>query len=253
MHSPSKNLIQSVCNMQISNDVLEGEAMTIRFNDSRGNGQGADFVARTTQTCAELVQLLKQCKGRRIKYLAIETVGLSPDNVGLAALMVQNNAHGASAAIGICKCLPYEMPFLTHSHLDLDPLDTSARYADRLSMSASIERRAAYGATSRAKIANQPLMKYVEKGNQMQTHAPACYSGGAYIITGTPYIGYISSMVKVFISRLCTPGSCSCLGVRQYTHGRFDLQDHDAHMKVQPRLILPVHDGALAMFENLIC
>lgn len=161
--------------------------MNVEFIRSSRRNQPEDFLTGVIYTSAEILRVLWKCNMTSTTKLNIQTAGLTLASVHPSANMSFQRATGLSSALGICKCLVYEMPLLTNSHIELDPLEAvNTITKSKVVMPPSVTNDV-YGVTCRAKLASRPQMQYYKEG-KMFSKGVLAYSSGAYIFTGDLHV-----------------------------------------------------------------
>ncbi len=141
--------------------------------------QGTSLAATAAEASAALLRELQHHKLHGTKRISLPSTGVHTTAAQPAPMQPLSAILGHSAALGICKCLPYELPSLANEPFDQDPASTEA-------MSSSVagaEQGDMYGVATSSNTLRRPLMLY-RSSPAAGLGAVTSAQSSAYIITG---------------------------------------------------------------------
>ncbi len=168
---------------------------------------------------ARLLHMVQHHKARGTKRISVPSRGLHTAAALPASLQPTAAIVGHSAALGVCKCLPYELPLLTNEPIDYDAASAGLTYG----CDADMERGDMYGVAMSANTLTRPLMLY-RSASGASTGSAAIAPSSTYIITGKALIAHegfaahfhvrcrLVSRENDLLCRLNSQGSSMCTG-----------------------------------------
>lgn len=123
----------------------------------RSAPQQSSLVATATNASAALLRLLQHHKSQGTKRLSLPSRGVHSAASQLAPMQPLSAVLGHSAALGICKCLPYELPSLANEPCDIDPASAGSLFGVNVT---GAEQSDMYGVSTGTNTIRHPLMLY---------------------------------------------------------------------------------------------
>lgn len=137
------------------------------------------LAATATGAAAQLLCLLQHHKAQGTKRVSLASRGVHTAGTQPKPRLPLEAIIGHSAALGVCKCLPYELPSISNEPVEHDPASVVAMTGGHV----DAEQADMYGVAVSANTVGRPLMLY--------RSSPAGAEGGisvssssAYVITG---------------------------------------------------------------------
>ena len=130
---------------------------------------------------ATLLHMLQHHKAQGTRRISLPSRGVHTAAALPAPLQPTAAVVGHSAALGVCKCLPYELPSLAN-----EPIDYDAASAWLMSgCDVGAEQGDMYGVAMAANSLRRPLMHY-RSGSAGKRGSAAVAPSSTYVITGKP-------------------------------------------------------------------